>query len=148
MTTVPIPRSVNARSTGSRTGPSAARDETRPAARSSSSRSASSPAPVRDDTSTTGSSPASSATSSRTISAVSSSTRSRLVSATTPRSSPSSRMIARCSRVWGMTPSSSATTSRNRSRPVAPATIVRTNRSWPGTSTTDSRRPDGSSSGA
>ena len=27
--------------------------------------------------------------------------------------------------------------------PVAPATIVRTNRSWPGTSTTDSRRPDG-----
>ena len=32
--------------------------------------------------------------------------------------------------------------------PVAPATIVRTNRSWPGTSTTDSRRPDGSTSGA
>ena len=32
--------------------------------------------------------------------------------------------------------------------PVAPATMVRTNRSWPGTSTTDSRRPDGSSSGA
>ena len=28
--------------------------------------------------------------------------------------------------------------------PVAPATIVRTKRSWPGTSTTDSRRPDGS----
>ena len=32
--------------------------------------------------------------------------------------------------------------------PVAPATIVRTNRSWPGTSTTDSLRPDGSCSGA
>ena len=32
--------------------------------------------------------------------------------------------------------------------PVAPATIVRTNRSCPGTSTTDSARPDGSSSGA
>ena len=28
--------------------------------------------------------------------------------------------------------------------PVAPATIVRTKRSWPGTSTTDSRRPLGS----
>ena len=28
--------------------------------------------------------------------------------------------------------------------PVAPATIVRTNRSWPGTSTTLSTRPDGS----
>ena len=32
--------------------------------------------------------------------------------------------------------------------PVAPATIVRTNRSCPGTSTTESRRPSGSSSGA
>ena len=32
--------------------------------------------------------------------------------------------------------------------PVAPATIVRTKRSWPGTSTTDSRRPEGSASGA
>ena len=32
--------------------------------------------------------------------------------------------------------------------PVAPATIVRTKRSWPGTSTTDSRRPDGSPSAA
>jgi hypothetical protein len=31
--------------------------------------------------------------------------------------------------------------------PVAPATIVRTKRSWPGTSTTDTR-PPGSSSGA
>ncbi len=53
-----------------------------------------------------------------------------------------------CSRVCGITPSSAATTSRNMSIPVAPATIVRTNRSWPGTSTTDSRRPEGSSSGA
>jgi hypothetical protein len=34
------------------------------------------------------------------------------------------------------------------STPVAPATIVRTKRSCPGTSTTDSRCPLGSSSGA
>ena len=53
------------------------------------------------------------------------------------------RSTATCSRVWGITPSSAATTSRYRSMPVAPATIVRTKRSWPGTSTTDSRRPDG-----
>ena len=39
-------------------------------------------------------------------------------------------------------------TSRNRSMPVAPAIIVRTKRSWPGTSTSDRRRPSGSSSGA
>ena len=32
--------------------------------------------------------------------------------------------------------------------PDAPATIVRTKRSWPGTSTTDSAAPLGSTSGA
>ena len=31
---------------------------------------------------------------------------------------------------------------------MAPAIIVRTKRSWPGTSTTESVRPDGSVSGA
>jgi hypothetical protein len=45
-------------------------------------------------------------------------------------------------------PSAASTTSRKRSMPVAPATIVRTKRSCPGTSTSDSRRPSGSSSGA
>ena len=70
------------------------------------------------------------------------------MTATTPVATPSARSTAACSRVWGITPSSAATTIRNRSIPVAPATIVRTKRSWPGTSTTDSRRPDGSSSGA
>ena len=37
---------------------------------------------------------------------------------------------------------------RKRSIPDAPATIARTKRSWPGTSTSDSRRPSGNSSGA
>ena len=57
---------------------------------------------------------------------------------------PSARSTAACSRVWGITPSSAATVIRYRSIPVAPATIVRTKRSWPGTSITDSRRPEGS----
>ena len=57
-------------------------------------------------------------------------------------------MIARCSRVCGMTPSSAATTSSTTSMPVAPATIWRTNFSWPGTSTTPIVRPLGRSSRA
>ena len=61
---------------------------------------------------------------------------------------PAPRSTAACSRVCGITPSSAATTIRKRSMPVAPATIVRTNRSCPGTSTTDSRRPDGSARSA
>ena len=39
-----------------------------------------------------------------------------------------------CSRVCGMTESSAATTSMARSRPEAPASMLRMNRSWPGTS--------------
>jgi hypothetical protein len=56
--------------------------------------------------------------------------------------------MATCSRVWGMTPSSAATTSRTRSIPVAPATMVRTSPSCPGTSTTPRLKPPGSSSRA
>ena len=40
--------------------------------------------------------------------------------------------IARCSRVCGITPSSAATTSSARSMPPAPASMLRTKRSWPG----------------
>jgi len=53
-----------------------------------------------------------------------------------------------CSRVCGITPSSAAITSMNRSIPVAPETITRSSRSWPGTSTSDSTRPPGSVIGA
>jgi len=49
--------------------------------------------------------------------------------------------MARCSRVWGRAPSPASTTSRKRSNPVAPATIVRTKRSCPGTSTRETERP-------
>ena len=47
----------------------------------------------------------------------------------------SSWQIARCSRVWGITPSSAAITSMTRSIPPTPASMFFTNRSWPGTST-------------
>ena len=48
---------------------------------------------------------------------------------------PSSRQISKCSRVCGITDSSAATTSSTASMPPAPASMFRTNRSWPGTST-------------
>ena len=47
----------------------------------------------------------------------------------------------KCSRVWGMTDSSAATTSSTASIPWAPASMLRTNRSWPGTSMKDATRP-------
>ena len=51
---------------------------------------------------------------------------------------PSRSTIARCSRVCGITPSSAATTRRTKSIPVAPASMLCTNFSWPGTSTNPS----------
>ena len=51
------------------------------------------------------------------------------------------RRMSRCSLVWGMTPSSAATTSRKASTPVAPETMFLTKRSWPGTSTRLARLP-------
>ena len=74
-------------------------------------------------------------TSAVTSSSHSSSTRSRLVTATSPRLTFSRSRMARCSRVWGITDSSAATTSRARSMPPTPASMLLTNRSCPGTST-------------
>ena len=64
-----------------------------------------------------------------------------LVSATAPRVRPSSSRISRCSRVCGIAPSSAATTSSAKSMPVAPASMVWTSLSWPGTSTKPSTSP-------
>ena len=114
------------------------------AARSSAARSSSSPSPVTALTRTT-SAPG---TRPPSVRHPVGSTASIFVSATTPRSTPSRRRISRCSSVCARGPSPASTTSRKRSMPVAPATIVRTKRSWPGTSITDSRRPLGRSSGA
>src|SRR3954453_530882 len=116
-------------------------------ARAISSRNRSRPSPVRALTATTAAPGATACASSTASSSDSGSTRSLFVTATTPQSIPRARITARCSRVCGITPSSAATASRKRSTPVAPATMVLTRRSWPGTSTTETT-PSGSSSGA
>src|SRR6266849_3502494 len=80
-----------------------------------------------------------SSTSRRTRTAVSASTRSLFVSATTPRFTPRSRQISKCSRVCGLIDSSAAITSSTRSTPAAPASMLLTKRSCPGTSTNPKR---------
>ena len=79
------------------------------------------------------------ATSSAVTATRSGATRSIFVTATTPRAIPSSRTISKCSRVCGITDSSAATTSSTASIPPAPASMLRTNRSCPGTSTNETR---------
>ena len=144
VTTVPVPFTENARSSGMRARSPAFRAGTRAAAAASAWRSSSSPAPVVGRAGHDPARPparsrrAGARTSSATSASQSASTRSLLVSATTPPRTPSSVRIARCSRVCGITPSSAAITSSARSTPVAPASIVRTNASCPGTSTTPS----------
>ena len=76
-----------------------------------------------------------SSTSRRTTSRVSGSTRSDLVSTVRPRRTCSRRQISKCSRVCGLMDSSAAMTSMTMSMPPTPASILRTKRSWPGTST-------------
>ena len=126
---------VKARSTGSRKGPEASRVPPAPAAAASAPRSSASPAPVFEETGTTGASDkaepeSNSRTSSAAISMNSgSSTRSIRVSATTADRTPRRRQISMCSRVWGITDSSAATTSSTMSNPEAPASMLRTNRS-------------------
>ncbi len=51
--------------------------------------------------------------------------------------------MARCSRVWGMMPSSAAITSITMSMPPTPASMFLMSPSWPGTSTMPSRLPFG-----
>ncbi len=86
--------------------------------------------------------------SSLTRASQSASTISVLVRATKPLRMPSREQISRCSRVWGMTPSSAAMTSMTKSTPAAPATMFLTKRSCPGTSTMPRRSPPGRSTQA
>ena len=152
VTTVPKPFMEKARSMGRNTGPSAGRSVTSPASRAISARSPSSPSPVAEDTGTTAApsrnvpfvASRTSCSRSGSQSAPSSGRRSDFVTATSPRGTPRRRQMSRCSRVWGITPSSAAMTSTTRSMPPAPAAIARTNRSWPGTSTNPATVPSGS----
>ena len=140
VTTVPNPCIENVRSIGSRVAPPSRGRVTCVDASRSAARRSSSPAPVRADTEITGAcsrnDPAtSSRTSRRTSSNVSSSTRSDLVRTTMPCSTCRRRQMSKCSRVCGITDSSAATIRSTQSSPPTPASIVFTNRSWPGTST-------------
>ncbi|MBA7679800.1 hypothetical protein ES703_88104 [subsurface metagenome] len=65
----------------------------------------------------------------------SSSTMSFLVMTTSPFFIPSKSRMARCSLVWGITPSLAATISKARSIPPTPASMFLMKRSCPGTST-------------
>ncbi len=146
VTTSPTPDRENTRSTASRKPAEADRLAVAAAATANRSRSPPMPWPVSAETGTI-SAPSS------TVPAIavriwparalrrSGVAVSALVSATNPRPMPSKSMIARCSSVCGLMPSSAATTNRAKSIPPAPASIVCTKRSWPGTSMKPSTAP-------
>jgi len=75
-------------------------------------------------------------------------TKSILVSAISPVGTASRSRMARCSRVWGITPSSAAMTSSATSMPPTPASIFSMKSRCPGTSTMPTRSPVGRSSQA
>ena len=144
VTTVPCPATVKDRSIAMRKIPASSAGRTREQSDSSARLSSSIPCPVvaevrtiaapsRNDPRT------SERMSSSTMSIQPGSARSHFVMTTRPPERPRSRRISRCSRVCGMTESSAATISMARSSPDAPASMLRMNRSWPGTSTIASR---------
>ena len=87
-------------------------------------------------------------TSSFTSSIHSASTRSDFVITTIPFCILNSFSMEKCSLVWGMIPSSAATTSSTRSIPPIPASMFFTNFSCPGTSIIPMRSPSSCSSWA
>ena len=144
VTTVPKPFMVNTRSMGSRKYAEESFAGTSLATRASSRLSSSTPAPAFELTAITGASARNeprkkSATSKRATAKVSSSTRSALVSTVMPRRTANSRQISKCSRVRGLIDSSAAITNSTTSMPPTPASMLRTKRSCPGTSTNPRR---------
>ena len=142
VTTVPKPFTLKTRSIGSRAGRSIGRRRTADDNCTSPDVNASSPAPVVDATLRIGASSrnepdVSSRASSAASSCMSGSAMSHLVRTMSPARRSRSRQMSKCSRVWGITDSSAATTSITRSMPPAPASMFLTKRSWPGTSTND-----------
>ena len=130
VTTVPKPFIVNTRSIGSRSRPAAGRgarlarelDERRPAARRARSRCA--PRRGRSAVPPGTSPPRAPCASSSATAWAEASAASHFVSTTTPRGTPSSRQMSKCSRVCGITDSSAATTSITASTPWAPGEHV------------------------
>ena len=70
--------------------------------------------------------------------------RSALVSTTTPCSMPRAATASRWSPDWACQPSSAATTKQTTGAGPSPASMLPRKRSWPGTSTKATSRPDGS----
>ena len=139
VTTVPCPATVNERSIAIRKRPGSVAGLTVAQADWSARLSSGKPAPVAAEVRTIAAPSknvprTSPRISSSTRSSQDGSTRSHLVRAMTPEDRPSNERICMCSFVCGMTESSAATTSMARSRPEAPASMLRMNRSWPGTS--------------
>ena len=152
VTTVPAPLSVKQRSMARRKPPLRLRSPSPAAQRSRCARKAAIPSPRVASTGKTGAAASglpgiaasSSATSACASAKRSGETRSILVKATAPWRMPSSSTISRCSRVCGIGPSSAAITSSAKSIPVAPASMLCTSFSCPGTSTKPSTPPPGS----
>ncbi len=106
------------------------------------------PSPVREETVTMGDPSknvpfTNSLTSSSTNWASSRSAKSTLLTTTKPFLTANNLQISKCSLVWGIIPSSAATTKATRSMPHAPATMCLTNFSCPGTSTIPILKPLG-----
>src|SRR5437016_1243989 len=146
VTTDPNPFMANARSIGSRKYRAASFADALAAASLNAFFNSPSPAPVFALTGTSGAFSRNdprrnSSASIRTSSSVSLSTMSLFVSATTPRFTPSNRQISKCSRVCGLMDSSAAITRSSTSMPAAPASMLLTNLSCPGTSTKPKRTP-------
>ncbi len=132
--TVPNPLMVKTRSTGNRKIPPEERSSISPESLSRTVVNSEIPWPVADETGRIGAPSKkvpfkNSLISSWTRSNQSSSTRSILVRTTSPFFIPRRVQISRCSRVWGMTPSSAAIIRATRSMVLAPATIFLINRS-------------------
>ena len=146
VTTVPLPRMLNDRSTHSRTGAAASGTGSEATSPPSAARSSGSPAPVTALTATASTEPRldRARCSSACRVAGPGSARSQRVTASRPCRMPIASMAARCSADCGIQPPSAATTTSTAGTAPTPASMFGTNRSWPGTSTKASRSPSGS----
>ena len=154
VTTVPKPGMEKTRSTGRRGRPRSGRESVSCNSRFRVRKSSGKPAFVRDETRRMGASckvvfcRAVRISASTRSSQLGSFTKSILVNATIPLLICRRSRMARCSRVWGITPSSAAMTRSTASMPQTPASMFSMKSRWPGTSTMPTSEPPGSVSQA
>ena len=150
VTTVPAPRGAKTRSIQSRGRPRSSAAGVAARAASRARRRSSSPRPETESHTTTWASRSDelarcSTTECRASSSASALTVSALVRATIPWRTPSTSRMRRCSSLCGIHPSLAATTNSATSTAPTPASMFLTKRSWPGTSTKPTVRPEGRS---